>query len=122
MVLRPSSVAVTFTLSAATCCLRLNIFLRSAFHAFHRIFFSPPSDVRSFFPQPGTMVRDVVGALDAGELSQRLPHVYVQSPRAWGLDLPLDVGPPAITLAQVFPISEAEYQTWRRLGVDRFVG
>ena len=73
-----------------------------------------------FFPQPGTMVRDVVGALAAGELSQRLPHVYVQSPRAWGLDLPLDEGPPAITLAQVFPISDHEYQTWRRLGPDRF--
>jgi len=74
----------------------------------------------NFFPQPGTMVRDVVGALGFGELSQRLPHVYVQSPRAWSLDLPLDVGPPAITLAQVFPISEVEYQTWRRLGPDRF--
>jgi hypothetical protein len=73
-----------------------------------------------FFPQPGTMVRDVVGALAAGELSQRLPHVYVQSPRAWGIDLPLDEGPPAITVAQVFPISESEYQTWRRLGPDRF--
>jgi len=46
--------------------------------------------------------------------------VYVQSPRAWRLDLPLDEGPPAITLAQVFPISESEYQTWRRLGGDRF--
>src|SRR3954465_8098868 len=33
-----------------------------------------------FFPEPGTMVRDVVASLDAGELSQRLPHVYVQSP------------------------------------------
>jgi tetratricopeptide (TPR) repeat protein len=74
----------------------------------------------AFFPQPGTMVRDVVGALGAGDLSERLPHVYVQSPRAWGLDLPLDEGPPAITLAQVFPISDAEYQTWRRLGADRF--
>jgi hypothetical protein len=73
-----------------------------------------------FFPQPGTMVRDVVGALEARDLSRRLPHVYVQSPRAWGLDLPLEVGPPAITLAQVFPISENEYQTWRRLGPDRF--
>jgi tetratricopeptide (TPR) repeat protein len=74
----------------------------------------------AFFPQPGTMVRDVVGALGVDDVSQRLPHVYVQSPRAWGVDLPLEVGPPAITLAQVFPISEAEYQTWRRLGADRF--
>ena len=74
----------------------------------------------NFYPQPGTMVRDVVAHLDAGELSQRLPHVYVHSPRAWGLHLPLDVGPPPITLAQVFPISESEYQQWRALGADRF--
>lgn len=73
-----------------------------------------------YYPQPGTMVRDVVGALAAGDLSDRLPHVYIHSPRAWGLHLPLDIGPPAITLAQVFPISEAEYQAWRRLGGDRF--
>jgi len=73
-----------------------------------------------FFPEPGTMVRDVVATLGAGDLSQRLPHVYVQSPRAWNLDLPLDEGPPAITLAQVVPISEAEYQRWRAQGADRF--
>lgn len=74
-----------------------------------------------FFPEPGTMVRDVVAAIDAGDgLSERLPHVYVQSPRAWGLDLPLDEGPPAITLAQVFPISETEYQAWKALGAERF--
>jgi hypothetical protein len=73
-----------------------------------------------FFPEPGTMVRDVVATLGAGDLSQRLPHVYVQSPRAWNLDLPLDVGPPAITVAQVFPITEAEYQRWRALGAARF--
>jgi len=73
-----------------------------------------------FFPEPGTMVRDVVATLGAGDLSQRLPHVYVQSPRAWNLDLPLDEGPPAITIAQVFPISETEYQAWRGLGASRF--
>ena len=73
-----------------------------------------------FFPEPGTMVRDVVGALDAGDLGTRLPHIYVQSPRAWGIELPLDEGPPAITLAQVFPISESEYQAWRALGAQRF--
>jgi hypothetical protein len=49
-----------------------------------------------------------------------LPHVYVQSPRAWGVHLPLDIGPPTITLAQVFPISEAEYQAWRLRGVELF--
>jgi hypothetical protein len=73
-----------------------------------------------FFPEPGTMVRDVVARVDAGELSKRLPHIYVQSPKIWGIDLPLDIGPPAITLAQVFPISEAEYQEWRRLGGMEF--
>lgn len=74
----------------------------------------------NFFPSPGTMVRDVVGALDAGDLSQRLPHVYIQSPRAWRIHLPLDVGPPAITIAQVFPISDAEYQLWRHIGPHQF--
>jgi len=73
-----------------------------------------------FFPEPGTMVRDVVATLSAGDLSSRLPHVYVQSPRAWNLELPLDEGPPAITVAQVVPISEAEYQRWRALGAARF--
>ena len=74
----------------------------------------------AFFPEPGTMVRDVVGSLDVADLSQRLPHIYVISPRAWQLELPLEVGPPAITIAQVFPISELEYQAWRRLGAQQF--
>jgi tetratricopeptide (TPR) repeat protein len=73
-----------------------------------------------FFPEPGTMVRDVVAAIDAGELSRRLPHVYVTAPKRWGVSLPLEVGPPAITLAHVMPISEAEYQTWRRVGATKF--
>lgn len=67
----------------------------------------------SFFPQPGVMVRDVIGSLGAGDLSQRLPHVFIAIPRAWQLQLPLDEAPPAITLAQVIPVSEAEYATWR---------
>ena len=73
-----------------------------------------------FFPEPGTVVREAVTALAAGDISHRLPHIYVQSPKAWGLELPLDEGPPAITLAQVFPISEEEYQSWRSLGAQRF--
>lgn len=73
-----------------------------------------------FFPEPGTMVRDVVASLDAGELSHRLPHVYCHLPKAWNVHLPLDIGPPPITMAQVFPISEHEYQTWRNLGAERF--
>lgn len=67
----------------------------------------------NFFPQPGVMVRDVIGSLGAGDLSQRLPHVFVAVPRAWQIKLPLDETPPAITLAQVIPVSEAEYATWR---------
>jgi hypothetical protein len=74
----------------------------------------------SFYPAPATMVRDVVGSLAAGDLSRRLPHVYIRAPRGWRVKLPLDVGPPAITLAQAFPISEAEYQSWRTVGADRF--
>jgi len=66
-----------------------------------------------FFPEPGVMVRDVIGALGAGDLSQRLPHIYVMVPRIWRLSLPLDMGPPPITLAQVVPVSEAEYLLWR---------
>jgi tetratricopeptide (TPR) repeat protein len=73
-----------------------------------------------FYPEPGVMVRDVVGALGAGELSQRLPHVYVVVPRGWTVSLPLDVGPPAITLAQIVPVSEAEYQAWRQQGAPKF--
>ena len=73
-----------------------------------------------FFPEPGTMVRDVVGALGVSNLSNNLPHIYVQYPRAWRIELPLDEGPPAITLAQVFPISEREYQAWRSAGAQRF--
>jgi tetratricopeptide (TPR) repeat protein len=73
-----------------------------------------------FFPEPSTIVRNAVAAVGAGELSERLPHVYVQVPRAWGIELPLDEGPPAITLAQVFPISDREYRAWRELGAARF--
>jgi hypothetical protein len=67
-----------------------------------------------FFPEPGTVVRDVIGALGAGDLSERLPHVYLANPRGWTFMLPLEAGPPSITLTQVIPVSEAEYQIWRR--------
>jgi len=69
-----------------------------------------------FFPEPGTMVRDVVAVLGAGDLSKRLPHLYFNVPRLWLVKLPLDVGPPAITLSQAIPVSEAEYQIWRAHG------
>ncbi len=67
----------------------------------------------NFFPEPGVMVRDVIGALGVTDLSQRLPHAYIAVPRLWKLELPLDEHPPAITLAQVVPVSEAEYVRWR---------
>ena len=66
-----------------------------------------------FFPEPGLMVRDVVGALGAGDLSQRLPHIYIYVPRLWEIALPIDDGPPAVTLAHVVPVSENEYELWR---------
>jgi hypothetical protein len=66
-----------------------------------------------FFPEPGVMVRDVIGALGAGDLSRRLPHIYIMVPRLWRVELPIDEGPPPITLARVVPVSEAEYLLWR---------
>jgi len=66
-----------------------------------------------FFPEPGVMVRDVIGALGAGELSKRLPHVFIAVPRAWEVELPIDDEPPPITIAQVIPVSEVEYALWK---------
>lgn len=68
---------------------------------------------QKFFPEPGVMVRDVIGALDGGDLSQRLPHVFICVPRPWDIKLPIVLGPPAVTLAQVVPVSETEYALWR---------
>ena len=71
-----------------------------------------------FYPEPGVVVRDVIGALDAGDLSLRLPHIYITVPRGWDLSLPLDMGPPPVTLAQVVPISELEYEIWKNKVTD----
>jgi hypothetical protein len=71
-----------------------------------------------FYPAPGTMVRDLVGVIGAGDLSMRLPHAYFSVPRRWHLRLPLDEGPPAITLTMVVPVSEREYQYWKTHGDD----
>jgi hypothetical protein len=73
----------------------------------------------AFYPAHGGMVRDVVGAIGVGDLSVRLPHIYLRAPGAWSVRLPLDVGPPAVTLTQAVPVSEAEYQLWRA-GVANF--
>ncbi len=67
-----------------------------------------------FFPEPNVMVRDVIGSLDVGVLSQRLPHVFIGIPRAWELRLPIDELPPPVTLAQVVPVSEHEYTLWKQ--------
>jgi hypothetical protein len=72
-----------------------------------------------FFPEPGVMIRDVIGALGAGDLSTRLPHVYIADAREWGIRLPLDDAPPPITMVRVVPVSEAEYLTWKK-GVPAF--
>lgn len=73
----------------------------------------------AFYPEPGSMVRDVIGALGADDLSRRLPHVYIGVPRAWRVELPLEPGPPPITLVQAVAVSEAEYALWRQRP-DRF--
>lgn len=67
----------------------------------------------NFYPEPGVVVRDVIGGLGASDLSERLPHVYIAVPRGWTFSLPLDLGPPVVTLAQVVPISELEYGLWK---------
>lgn len=69
-----------------------------------------------FFPEPGAMLRDVIGVLGLGEWSRALPHGFIAVPRAWKLSLPLDLGPPPISVAQLIPVSEAEYQIWRDRG------
>jgi antitoxin YqcF len=69
-----------------------------------------------FYPAPGTLVRDLVGVIGAGDLSMRLPHAYFSVPRRWNVRLPLDEGPPAITMTMVVPVSEREYQYWRAHG------
>ena len=69
-----------------------------------------------FYPTPGAMVRDLIGVLGAGELSQRLPHLYFAVPRRWRVRLPLEEGPPAITVTMAVPVSEREYQLWKHDG------
>ncbi len=70
---------------------------------------------KQFFPEPGSMVRDVVGVL-GGDIAARLPHLYFAVPRPWGVALPLDDGPPAITLVMAVPVTDREYQHWRAHG------
>jgi Suppressor of fused protein (SUFU)/Tetratricopeptide repeat len=71
---------------------------------------------KDFFPGAGTIVRDVVAVLGAGSLSERLPHVYFVDPAPWALRQPLEPGPPRIEVVAAVPVSEREYQYWRRFG------
>ncbi len=71
-----------------------------------------------FYPTPGSVVRDLVGVQRLGELSTRFPHLFFAVPRRWGLRLPLDEGPPPITLTSAVPISEREYRYWKEGGDD----
>lgn len=75
---------------------------------------------KRFFPEPGSIVRDVVAVLGAGPVSKALPHVYFAVPRMWDVALPLDEGPPAITLVMAVPVSEPEYQYWKANGPRAF--
>ncbi len=75
---------------------------------------------KQFFPEPGSMVREVVAVLGAGDVSQRFPHLYFAVPRPWDVMLPLDEGPPAITLVMAVPVTDAEYQYWKSNGVVAF--
>jgi antitoxin YqcF len=74
---------------------------------------------KQFFPEPGSMIRDVVSVL-GGDLAARLPHLYFTVPRPWNLRLPLDDGPPAITLVMAVPVSDREYQHWKANGRTAF--
>ena len=56
--------------------------------------------------------------LNFPELSTRFPHVFFTVPRRWGLRLPLDEGPPAITITSAIPISDREYRHWKEGGDD----
>ncbi len=71
-----------------------------------------------FYPTPGSVLRDQVGVLRLGELSARFPHLFFTVPRRWGLRLPLDEGPPAVTITSAVPISETEYRYWKDGGDD----
>ncbi len=71
---------------------------------------------KDFFPEPGTIVRDIVAVLRAPDLSERLPHVYFIDPAPWALRMPLDHGPPRLELVTAVPVSEREYQYWKSFG------
>lgn len=71
---------------------------------------------KDFFPEPGTIVRDIVAVLRAPAISERLPHVYFIDPAPWMVRMPLDQGPPRLELVAAVPVSEREYLYWKSFG------
>ncbi len=70
----------------------------------------------NFPAMPGAVIRDLIGVLQLGELSQQFPHGYFTEPTAWPSIMTLDPGPPEIRVLQLVPIAEAEYHYWREYG------
>lgn len=71
---------------------------------------------KDFFPEPGTIVRDIVAVLRAAPLSDRLPHVYFMNAAPWSLLGPLDAGPPRLEVVAAVPVADGEYRYWRQHG------
>jgi hypothetical protein len=71
---------------------------------------------KHFFPEPGTIVRDIIAVLGSDDISQRLPHVYFMDPSPWTLRSPIDPGPPPLAVVAAVPVSPAEYQIWKQQG------
>jgi Suppressor of fused protein (SUFU)/Tetratricopeptide repeat len=73
-----------------------------------------------FFPNPGSIIRDLISVLGVAELSAKFPHAYFISPTAWRIKLPIDRGPPVTTLLQLVLVTDREYQFWRDNGQSAF--
>lgn len=76
---------------------------------------------QGWIPLPGTLVRDAVSACGLGPISERLPHVAIDAPFAWGDRLErLPVGDQHITAVLAFPVSDAEADFLEANGRDAF--
>jgi hypothetical protein len=75
---------------------------------------------KQFYPNPGSMIKDLVSVLGIADISQQFPHAYFAQPTAWQFKLPLDRGPPPMTLLQLVPVTDAEFQFWRDKGLAAF--
>ncbi len=72
------------------------------------------------YPAPGLTLPGAVEALGLAGISPRLPHAYFTVPKLWAVRLPLDLGPPVITLTQIVPIGDGELALLQRVGVAEF--